>query len=117
MTTLSLNELERIRESSEELSSSTKDVIKIFIAAINDWPSTIFDPETYCLKDYELEVRNFIGAKTTKANIDKSMSEINFLRNSWEAESLVQIQELFKYYGTDISLIEIIDKLQKELLQ
>lgn len=106
---LEISKLLQIQEL-EIATTATKDIIGILLIAINDWPNAIDN-----LNDYESEVRNFIGGDITKKRMEACLSQIDFSENTWEAESLTQLADVFQFYNEDVSLMEIINDLQLKL--
>ena len=106
MSNLLVSELEKIQEL-DKISTVITEVVNTFLTAINDWSNPILE-----LEDYELEVRNFIGASTSKVNIVAALNKIDFSKNSWQAESLIQIVDVFQFYNEGMSLKEIIMDLK-----
>ena len=109
MKKLEIIELEKVIELGKE-NTIIYNIIDILLNAINDWPNPIFN-----LDDYEVEVNNFIDGEPTKSKINLALSQINFSKNSWEAESLYQLVDVFQFYNEDISLKEIIIDLKMKL--
>jgi hypothetical protein len=109
MKNLIISELEQAQES-KEISSIVREVIGVFLAAINDWPNPILK-----LEDYNLEVKSFIGGEVTKHKISLTLSQIDVSKNSWQAESLSQLSDVFKFYNEGVSLKEIIIDLEMKL--
>ena len=93
-----------------KLEHETRKIIEIFLAAINDWPNPVLTIEAY-----EKDLKNFIQGQTTQNNLFKSLKQIDFNKNSWEAESISQIIEVFKFYPKDFSLQEIVMNLREEI--
>ena len=87
-----------------------KNVIKVLLNSINDWPSSIV-----ILEDYEIDVRNFIGGNVTKNRLEIILSKIDFSQNAWQAESLSHLIEVFQFYDNEVSLKEIIIDLKQKL--
>jgi len=106
MGNLTIYELEKLQDS-PGINSFNKKIIDILLAAINDWPDPI-----YSLNDYELVVRNFVGGVATPMRINAALSRIDYLKESWNAESLSQIEDLLKLYDNRVSLNEIIIELE-----
>ena len=106
---LKISKLLEIQEL-EVATTATKDIIDILLIAINDWPNAIDK-----LSDYESEVQNFIGGDVTKKKLEACLSQIDFSKNTWEAESLSQLADVFQFYDEDVSLLEIIKDLQLKL--
>jgi len=104
--TLSVAEVEELIQKGTFSDEETR-IIEIILAAINDWPN----PNS-TLEDYELSVSEFIGGKSNKKNIEKSLKEIDLNKYAWQAESLAALREVFNFYGDqDLSLNEIISRL------
>lgn len=111
MKTLIISDLENVQES-KKIDSIIRKVVGILLTAINDWPSPVID-----LENYELEVKIFIGSKTTKQKIKSALTQIDFSKNSWQAESLTQVIDVFEFYKDGMSLKEIITELKIKLEQ
>ena len=93
-----------------DLSDKNRIAIEIFLAAINDWPKPC---NTF--EDYELDLRYFIGAETTKDNLINAEKNINVVHSAWESESIAGVVQLFDFLGENLSLKEIINKLNQQL--
>ncbi len=91
-----INDLEKISE-----------VIDLLLAAVNDWPNSVLS-----LESFESEVKDFIGNETVKQNVELALTKIDFSKQSWQAESLSQLIEVFKFYDEGISLKKIIENLR-----
>ena len=103
---LSIAEVEQLIQKNS-FSDEESRIIEIILAAINDWPNP-----NLTLEDYELAVSEFIGGKSNKNNIEKSLEKIDLNKYAWQAESLAVLREVFKFYGNqDLSLKEIISRL------
>jgi len=76
-----------------EIHERDREVINIFLLAINDWPVQVLT-----LEGYEREVSAFIKGDTRKANIETILKTIDLSKNAWESESLVQIIKVFDTY-------------------
>jgi hypothetical protein len=105
MQKISISQLEEIHDSLE-INSNEREIIDIILAAINDWPNPIFT-----LEEYILDVEKFIGFELSKETISTSLLNMDLLKNAWESESLTQIMEIFNFYNTNISLMEIITEI------
>jgi DNA-binding MltR family transcriptional regulator len=103
---LTIYVLEKVQES-QEISSFDKKVNDLLLAAINDWPNPIFG-----LSEYELVVSDFIRGETTPMKIKVALSKINYLKESWQAESLSQIDKLLALFNNRLTLNEVIDDLE-----
>ena len=109
MKILEISNLQKVQES-ERVKPIIKNIIGGLLIAINDWPNTIMK-----LEDYELEVQKFIGGEVTKNKLEVCLSQIDFSKNAWYAESLSQLVDVFKFYEQDVSLKEIIMDLGERL--
>ncbi len=90
-------------------------ITSIIIDSLNDWPNEVKN-----LLDFEKQISEFIDAETTLKNISKSLCEIDFSKNSWQAESLTQLVELFSYFEKGQGLKYIFNNILKgnnELLE
>jgi hypothetical protein len=95
MIKLNIEHLESMLEK-EEISDNIKPIIAIFLKSIEDWPLTKTNVEE--LEDYELEVKKYINDVTKKGNIKAALERLGFLQDSWQAESLFQILDVFQFY-------------------
>ena len=103
---LSIAEVEQLIQK-KTFSDEESRIIEIILAAINDWPNP-----NLTLEDYELAITEFIGEKSNKNNIEKSLKKIDLNKYTWQAKSLAKLLEVFKFFGDrDLSLKEIISKL------
>ncbi|HEY4323318.1 MAG TPA: hypothetical protein VGN20_05010 [Mucilaginibacter sp.] len=109
MRNLSIIELEEVG-ASNNIDTRVKEVINILLTAVNDWPTAILN-----LTDFEIEVNNFIGGEVTKDKIDLARSKIDYSKNAWQAESLSQLIEVYKFYDRTISFKGIIKDLELKL--
>ncbi len=107
---LEIKKLEELLNKAE-LNPVKKEVINVLLTSINDWPQKV---DT--LDEYEKEVRKFIKGEVSEKNIRSSLNSLNLATNAWQAESLSQLEEVFKFYK-DISLREIISDLKDNLAQ
>jgi hypothetical protein len=105
---LKILQIEQIAEL-KSTSCEMKNVINIFISAMNDWPKVLTT-----LDDYENQVREFISANTSKENIITALTSIDFNKNAWESESLSQIIEVFDFFDEGLSLKDIIYLLERK---
>jgi hypothetical protein len=103
------NDIQRLIQLKEH-SENVRKIADILLAAINDWPIP-----TLTLVEYELEVQKFIGGATTKHNIETTLKKIDFSKYSWQAESLSQALEIFKFYKDRETLCGVIKNLEIEL--
>lgn len=109
MMKLYVSNLENVLES-KLLSDEEREVVNIFLAAINDWPYPIRS-----LEDYETSLRNFLGDIPKKDVINNSQQNSDLSKYAWQMESLAQISSIFNYYKDNTSLDEIIQILKKKL--
>lgn len=86
------------------------DITNILLSALNDWPHAVKD-----LADFESQIHKFINRETSIVNIKNSMKRIDFTKNSWEAESLTQLLELFEYYTDCDNLKSVFRKFEQSL--
>lgn len=103
---LSVGDLEKIQES-EKLSTVIKEIISIFLSAINDWPNQIVS-----LVDYEKEIYKLIGEEVEREKLEEYISKIDYSKNAWEAESLSQLIEVYRYYEDNKPLKEILNEIE-----
>ncbi|MFP9117685.1 hypothetical protein ACLI08_07850 [Flavobacterium sp. RNTU_13] len=80
-----------------------KKIATILLKSINDWPIEIIT-----LEQFVNEVRYFIQNVHTKNNICFTLNRVNYSVNSWQAESLYGLQDVFEFYQDGISLYDII---------
>lgn len=99
-------------QASEVLSSRTREILTILLAAINDWPRPIVH-----LADFEKEVYRFIGNEMDRTKLKEVISKIDCSKHAWEAESLSQLIEIYSYYDDKKSLKEIFDEIEKQLME
>jgi len=93
-----------------EINERHREVMNIFLLAINDWPT-----EVLTLEGYEREVSAFIKGETRKANIETVLKTIDLSKNAWESESLVQIIRVFDSYEEASTLKKIIEILSEKI--
>ena len=93
-----------------EIPEELSQVFKIILSSINDWPTSVLT-----LYDYEMQVEGFINNRTTKINIEKSLKTIDFSENSWQAESLAQILDVFQFYKIGYTLKEISNEVKNKI--
>ncbi len=106
---LSVDHLEKIQES-EKLPTVIKEMISIFLAAINDWPNQIVS-----LVDYEKEIYKLIGEEVDRKKLEEYLSKIDYSKNAWEAESLSQLIEVYYYYEDNKPLKEILKEIKEKI--
>ena len=92
--------------SKNNVSSDLLGVVSVFLSAINDWPTSVLT-----FAEYEKEIELFIENETTKSNIEKKIKSISLNKNSWKAESLAQVLDVFQFYKEGLSLKKIIERL------
>ncbi len=102
MNSITVEQLYQL-SNSENVSNSTKATLSTLLDAINDWPNEIHE-----LDQYLSEVISFIGGEITRLNVSNSLSNIDYSINSWQAESISQLNELFKIFPDEISQIAIL---------
>jgi len=106
---LYIEELEKVKnDGSTEY--EVKSIIGIFLSAINDWPNSHLT-----LEDFEADIQKFIGSETKKNELENSLKKINFTTHAWQAESLTQVIQVYRFYSEKLSLNEIIEDLRKRL--
>ena len=91
---VSLDHLEDIQESGQ-LTKITQEVVKILVAAMNDWPR-----EVLSLGDFEIDMFRSIGKDANKEKIEKYLTKVDYTVNAWEAESIGQVLGLYNYYDS-----------------
>lgn len=109
MIKLEINRLIEIQALNKAKYFSTN-LIEILLSSINDWPNSIV-----IVEDFEVEVRNVIGGEVTRKRLEIFLSKIDLSKNAWQAESLIQLIEIFNFYDIEISLKEIIMDLKQKL--
>jgi hypothetical protein len=107
---ISIHQIEELIEF-DNLSASTKDKLKIFLLAINDWPKQI---DT--LFDFEKEIQKFIGNEINKNKLLNIISNIDYTNDAWEAESLSYLIEIYNYYEEDKFIDIIFNEIHETLL-
>lgn len=106
---LSVGYLEKIIES-EKLPTAIKEILTIFLAAINDWPNPIDS-----LVDYEKDIYKLIGKEVDRKKLEEYISKIDYSKNAWEAESLSQLIEVYNYYEDNKPLKEILNEIKEKI--
>ena len=106
---LSVSYLEKVQESGK-LTKIIKEIISILLAAMNDWPTPIIN-----LLDYEKEIYKLIGEEVTGKTMKEYISNIDYSKNAWEAESLSQLMEIFNYYEEGKQLKEVLKEIQEKV--
>jgi len=106
---ISLDYLEDIKESGK-LAKKTYEVISILITAMNDWPRTVLS-----LADFEVEMFRSIGEDADKERIEKYLIKVDYTVNAWEAESIGQVLDIYKFYDGQKPLKEIVNEIVNEI--
>lgn len=96
-------------QASEVLSSRTREILTILLAAINDWPRPIVH-----LADFEKDIHHFTGNEMDRTKLKEVISTIDYSKHAWEAESLCQLIEIYSYYDEKKILKEIFDEIEKQ---
>ena len=99
-------------QSSEVFSPRTREILTILLAAINDWPRPIVH-----LADFEKDIHHFTGNEMDRTKLKEVISTIDYSKHTWEAESLSQLIEIYSYYDEKKSLKEIVDEIEKKLME
>jgi hypothetical protein len=102
--------LEEIQESNK-LATPVIDIVKILLAAINDWPNPIIN-----LVDYENEIHELVGVEIDKKKMESYILKIDYSKNAWEAESLSQLIEIYNYFDEKKTLKEILEEIKDKLV-
>lgn len=104
---LSISHLEKFQES-KKLANPITELVDILLAAINDWPNPIIN-----LDDYEKEIYKLMGnEEINRSKLENYLSQIDYSKFAWEAESLSQLLDIFNYYEKDKSLKEIMNDIR-----
>lgn len=106
---LSTDTVEKILDE-DSVSPDIKEVLQIFLAAINDWPDQISS-----LEDFQLKIREFIKTAPNKPEIESAKKKINYQTQAWYGESLSQVLEVYRFYDKNIFLEQIVDDLRIKL--
>jgi len=102
-----LNEL----SNSKELSIPLQHILTILCDSINDWPEKVVD-----LNDFKNKIFVFINKENIdKEDLEKVIGSIDYLKYSWQGESLFQMLEIFEYYPRKTSLIDIFKDIEQKL--
>lgn len=105
---LSLNHLQTIQVS-KKLKSPTQELVDIFMAAINDWPEPIDG-----LNEYEQAIEKLLSDdEIDKVKLGYYLTEADYSKFAWEAESIAQLLQVFNYYEEGKCLREIIEEMEK----
>lgn len=107
--TISLEYLEDIKESGK-LTKITQELVTIIVLAMNDWPS-----EVLSLADFETKIYTSIGEDLDKEKIEEYLINVDFTLNSWKAESICQLLEIYNYYDEGRTLKEIMKEIRDDL--
>lgn len=92
------------------IDSDVKKIAQCFLLAINDWPEELFS-----LDDYEHSIKKLIKKKPNEENIKIFIERADYQKNSWEAESLSQLLDVYKLYDNTTSIKEIIEDVKIKL--
>jgi hypothetical protein len=106
---ISIEHLENIDDSAN-LTPNDRAVVKILVAAINDWPHPVLQ-----LIDFENSIQEVLGNDLTQVKMEKYMSGIDYSIKAWEGESLSQLIDVYKYYDAEKSLKDILKELREKL--
>jgi hypothetical protein len=106
---LSVSNLEK-KQGSKKISKVVKQIINILLAAINDWPNPIVN-----LADYEKEIFNLVGKEIDKQKLEEYISNIDYSKNAWKAESLSQLIEVYNFYEDSKPLDEILSEIKERI--
>lgn len=106
---LSVSHLEKIQES-KEIPTVLREIVSIFLAAINDWPNQIDS-----LVDYEKELYKLMGEKVDRNKLEEYVSKIDYSKFAWEAESLSQLIQVYTYYQDYIPLKNILNEVKEKI--
>lgn len=98
-----ISEIEE-RVSDNILDSRTKEIIEIFLIAINDWPN---DVETF--EAYVSQVEDFLKSTATKATLQVGLRFNG--NNAWEGESITELIKVYKFYQETMSLSDIVEDI------
>ena len=106
---ISISYLEKIQEL-EKLPANLKKIINILLTAINDWPNAIIN-----LEDFENEVYKLIRGEVNKKTMEEYISNMDYSKNPWEAESLSQLIEVFNAYEEGKQLKDILKEIHEQI--
>jgi hypothetical protein len=107
MNSTSVEYLDSIREDLN-WPDNYKVAVEVLLNSINDWPDKVIT-----LDEFQNSVQLFIGKKVTMNSIKQRLTTIDFSKESWQAESLEQLQDIFLQFNTtEIDLKEVINKLE-----
>jgi hypothetical protein len=93
---------------SNEFSTNEKLVIQLLLDAANDWPK---DQPT--LLDFISDVERFLDETPNQFTLHNCLNNIDLSKNAWEAESLAQLIEIYKFYDGSKSLFDVLKSLDK----
>jgi len=87
-----------------------KEMLAIVAGSVNDWPGPIIS-----LEDFERELHSRLGEEIDRYRMEEYSSKIDLSKNAWEAESLCQLVEIFRYYEEGKLLREILKDIRERL--
>jgi len=105
----SISYLEEIQKS-EKVTEAVKGIIKIILSAINDWPEAAIS-----LEDFERGIYKLAGADVDRKKLEAYISEIDYSKNAWEAESLSQLIGIYDYYEEKRLLRDILQEIKDKI--
>jgi hypothetical protein len=103
-----VDNLERIIDC--DLEEASKNLAKIFLAAVNDWPDSVTS-----LKDYVFQVEAFINNQATKLSLTNHLKRIDLNKDGWRAESIAEVLLVYHFFDEKLSLKDIVLDFEKIL--
>jgi hypothetical protein len=104
-----INQLEKIIEKNY-VTKEIKNILSIYLLAVNDWSTQV----NY-MTDFENEIFKFIGNEVDKHKLLVRISNIDYSKYAWEAESLSHLIEIYNYYDDNKPLIEIFNEIRNQI--
>jgi hypothetical protein len=105
---LTVDDIETV--SGRSINKRTEDIINILINSANDWPNEVLK-----IDEYIAEIEAFIHEPATKVSLEDALLKMDLLNNSWKAESITQVLEIYHFYDENLSLREIINAFEVEV--
>jgi len=106
---------ERVCELEDSLDHSDKFYIQIksLWLAMTDWPTGLENTDAL-LTAIKEQIEDDLTEKNLIAFLDKLNMGLGVSGNSWKAETMTSLIELFKYYPDSKTLDQVFDKLYQE---